>query len=412
MAIVNNFWLKDQTKQLAGAVIYQAMGQTRSRRLAESVSNPRTPLQMNQRVKWANLVNFYRANSAWMKYAFETRKQNQSEYNKFMSLNVTDSRIYLTKQLAASGACVAYPYLITQGSLSPIETVQTSSGWQTNIILDGGTQLTNITTVADFSRNLIQNNPGIQEGDQLSFIRITQLTNSDTGIPYVVVRRYEMLVKTTAAGLVGDYLPLSYIDSNESPQEARLIVQNSGYAGGFALILSRTIGGKTYVSSQRLVIANNEALISQYSSDIALQAAIDSYGQGQDAFLSSSSAYQSAAAPVANSIVSVNISGTPFNPGTVYRNLPRMNGESLDIRFSQMVEGSAVQVTGRFWLPGVSGATIVTQNAVIQNGNVWIDTLNSDWDSTEGSQLAAFVVNIDGTVYEATFGERQDGGLE
>lgn len=412
MAIVNNFWLKDQTKQLAGAVIYQAMGQTRSRRLAESVSNPRTPLQMNQRVKWANLVNFYRANSAWMKYAYETRKSNQSEYNKFMSLNVTDSRIFLSKQLAAAGACVAYPYLITQGSLAPIETISTSTGWQTNIILDGGTVIAANTTVAELSRNLLTNNPGIQEGDQLSFIRVTQLTNSDTGIPYIVVRRYEMLVKSTGAGLVADYLPLAYIDSNESESEARLIVKNSGNAGGFALILSRTIGGKTYVSSQRLIIANNEALISQYSSDIALQAAIDSYGQGEEAFLSSSTANQAAVAPVANSIVRVNVGTDDYLPGQVYDNLPDWAGGDIYIYFSQPVTGSSIQITARFWRPGVAGVRVDTQTAFINNGVVFINGLNTEFDDSDGAQLAAIVVSVDGTIFEATFGERQNGGLD
>lgn len=411
MAIVNNFWLKDQTKQLAGAVIYQAMGQTRSRRLAESVYNPRTEAQMNQRVKWSNLVNFYRANANWMKYAYETRKTNQSEYNKFMSLNVTDSRIFLTKQQAAAGACVVYPYLITQGSLPSIETIAYTGGWQSNIVLDDDTQIFTGMTVAQFSQNVLRNNPGIQEGDQLSFIRFTQLTNSDTGVPYVVVRKYEILIKSNGTGLLSDYMPTSYIDSNESSSDCRLVVKDSGNAGGFALILSRTIGGKTYVSSQRIVIANNAALITAYSSSTQLAAAIASYGESTEAFLSSTTANGAPTAPVANAITYVSSDGENYIPGTVYTDLPGMAGNDLEVHFAQDVTGMTATVVGRFW--GEGGAVVVTeaQAATVANGIVSIANLNSDWDSSEEKQLAAIVVQIDNTTFEATFGTYQ-GGLE
>lgn len=411
MAIVNNFWLKDQTKQLAGAVIYQAMGQTRSRRLAESVYNPRTEAQMNQRVKWANLVNFYRANASWMKYAYETRKTNQSEYNKFMSLNVTDSRIFLTKQQAAAGACVVYPYLITQGSLPSIETLAYSGGWQSNIVLDAGSQIGASTTIADFSSSVLRNNPGIQQGDQLSFIRFSQLTNSDTGVPYVVVRRYEVLIKPNGTGLLQDFMPLSYIDSNESSSDCRLVVKDSGNAGGFALILSRTIGGKTYVSSQRIVIANNAEIIGTYSSPSQLAAAIASYGESTEAFLSSTTANGVPVAPVANSIVGLKVGTTSFTPGQTYTSLPSWLGSRLEISFTQDVDGTNVSVTGQFWESSDGAVQIATDDATIVDGKVVISVLSSDWDSSQDNQLKAIIVEIDGTSYEATFGNYQ-GGLE
>lgn len=411
MAIVNNFWLKDQTKQLAGAVIYQAMGQTRSRRLAESVYNPRTEAQMNQRVKWANLVNFYRANASWMKYAYETRKTNQSEYNKFMSLNVTDSRIFLTKQQAAAGACVVYPYLITQGSLPSIETIAYNDGWQSNIVLDNDTQFSGLTTVAEFSQNVLRNNPGIQEGDQLSFIRFTQLTNADTGVPYVVVRKYEILIKSNGTGLLNDYLPISYVDSNESSSDCRLVVLNSGNAGGFALILSRTIGGRTYVSSQRIVIANNAALISAYSSTTQLATAIASYGESTEAFLSSTSANGAPTAPVANAIAYVTQDGVDYIPGTTYIDLMSWESGALQVHFAQDVTGASASVVGRFY--GDGGSLLITnaQSATIADGVVRIDALNTDWEDSDGHQLAAIVVTIDNSTFEATFGAYQ-GGLE
>lgn len=304
MAIVTSMWLRGSRKRLGGTVIYQAMGQTRQRELAPEVSNPRTVSQQTQRVKWANLVNLYRANQSWMKYAFETKKVTQSEYNKFMSLNVASSSIYLPKHVANAGGCVVAPYYFTQGSLPSIEWVkEAGAGFTSNIVLDADYEL-NDPLVSELSQMLINNNPAIRQGDQLSIIRMTQMSNGDTGIPYVVVRKYELIVDVNnTSEHISNYWPMDMVDSNEQ-QDARLAINDTGKSGGFAMILSRTISGKTYVSTQRIVIMNNETMIANYSSPAALQAAIDSYGVKDDAFLSSTTAEGDNQAPSPLSILS------------------------------------------------------------------------------------------------------------
>lgn len=298
-------WLKGAKKRLGGTVIYQAMGQTRQRELAAEISNPRTESQMGHRVKWANLVNLYRANRSWMKYAYETKKSNQSEYNKFMSLNVADSRIYLTKQVANAGGCVVDSYIITQGSLPSIEFVKTTNEYyRSNIQIAPSTDFQTIL-VKDFSDTVVELNPAIRYGDQLSFIRMTQMTNASTGVPYVVVREYEVIIDTNNLLPLSNYLPMEYITS-WGVQELYLAVQTAaGRNGGFAMILSRTISGKTYVSSQRIIPVAMEAYIEAFSSSAALQAAIDSYGVSEDAFLSSTYANQDNQAPTMLALLSV-----------------------------------------------------------------------------------------------------------
>ena len=307
MAIVKNFWLVNQSKKLAGAVIYQAMGQTRSRELAASVSNPRTVSQMNQRVKWANLVNFYRINSSWMKFAYETKKTNQSEYNKFMSLNVSNSRIFLPKSLAAQGACVVDSYIMTQGSLASIEVTANANNWSTNLFLGVGALLDSNITIGEVSQMLLENNPAIREGDQLSFIRFSQLTSPSSGVPYVVVRKYEVIIKANDTRPFFEFMPEEYFDAYEVENNSCLGVVNSHNAGGFLLCLSRTVGGKTYVSTQSIVVANNDALIAQYSSSTALQEAIDSYGESNDPFLTSTTAEEDNQANVPTTLVTASI---------------------------------------------------------------------------------------------------------
>lgn len=357
MSVVKNFWLKGQSQKLAGAVIYQAMGQTRARSLANEVRNPRTISQMNQRVKWANLVNLYRANQSWLKYAFETKKATQTDYNKFMSLNVTGSNIFLPKQIAAAGGCVVQAYLITQGSLPSIETVydSTNERWATNLFLGENFVFTTVS-VKQFSKALIDNNPAVREGDQLSFIRMTQMTNADNGAPYVIVRKYEVVLSLTNNANIFDFLPVEYIDSDELATNSALCIKDSGQAGGFVLVLSRTTGGKTYVSSQRIVVANNSALISAYSSQAALNAAIASYGESDEPFLTSTSASIASNAIVPNSILNVSVGTVNHIPGSRFIINKSDATKSVRIECSSDIEFETENVMFRFYCEGVVGS--------------------------------------------------------
>lgn len=349
MAIVENFWLKGQKKKLGGSVIYQAMGQTRQRALASEVRNPRTTSQMNQRVKWANLVNLYRANQSWMKYAFETKKQTQSDYNKFMSLNVTGSNIFLTKDIAAAGGCVVQAYQITQGSLPSIETIlDTQNGWwATNVFLGASYEFLS-PSVASFTRTLLQYNPAIREGDQLSFIRLSQMTNADSGIPYVIVRKYEVVLSSSNTSPLSDYLPFDYIDSNEDATMSQLVVKDSGNAGGFVLVLSRTVSGRTLVSSQRIVVANNSAIIGEYSSAAALAAAIASYGESDEPFLASTTANVAGLQFSPISPLSVSLDGRNY-PASSRMELTSGDAEkNLLVTFNGIVEGSVDRFVIKF----------------------------------------------------------------
>lgn len=335
MAIIENMWLRKSKKRLGGAVLYQAMEQTRVRELASSVANPRTASQMGQRVKWANLVNFYRANASWMKYAYETKSANQSEYNKFMQLNVADSQVFFTKQQAAAGSAIVCPYIMTQGSLPSIEFTAESGSWPSNIYYPQGSTLISTTTVGEFSQKIIQQNPAIRQGDQLSFLRFTQMFNSDTGYPYVIVRKYELVFNTASTELVGTYLPLDYIGILQLSNPWQLGVIDSGLAGGFLMCLSRTSGGKTYVSSQRIITSRMSATLTQFGSQQQLAASVASYGESADAFLASTSADINSQAPTPLAIVGVTDGGYFANPGSLVPMLDNfVAGDTVRIHFN------------------------------------------------------------------------------
>lgn len=341
MAIVQNFWLKKSKKRLAGAVLYQAMGQTRARELASSVANPRTTSQMGQRVKWSNLVNLYRANQSWMKYAFETKKTNQSDYNKFMSVNVAGSQIYLPKDVANAGGCIVAPYVMTQGSLPSIEVSKGGVGWNSNIYLSDYAALDGNSTIGEVSQQILTANPAIQTGDQLSFIRLTQMTNASTGVPYVVVRRYEVIIDATDTRPFFNFMPIDYIGFEEVGGTSLIAITDSGNAGGFLMILSRTTGGKTYVSTQQIVVANNAALINAYSSEAAKAAAIASYGDQADAFLSTTTANEDSQASTQLAVLSATINGQQYVAGDTLYPIGNLSGQTITLNFNGVIEGSA-----------------------------------------------------------------------
>lgn len=413
MAIVNNFYLRNQKKKLAGAVYYQAMGQTRSRELRTEISNPRTQAQMEQRTKWANLVNFYRVNAPWMKYAYETKKRNQSEYNKFMSLNVPNARIYIPKSFASQGACIVDAYQMTQGSLPSIEVTYASNKWKSNLYLPADFTLSQLSTVGEVSAALIQQNPALREGDQISFIRMTQQVNSNTGVPFVVVRKYEVILNSNDFRPFYDFMPADYIVQVTAAGTSQLAVNDSGNAGGFLLILSRTISGKTYVSSQDIIVANNSELIEQYSSAAAQQAAIDSYGESADAFLTSTTAGENEQAAVTPSIVGVTVDNVARNIGAQFYPAGDLGGAPVRIQLSQLPQGSLSSVAMRFTKSGTTQTVELESSSI--TGTVISGTIPDSAGAYETYAVMDIVVQMGQNLYRAPFlvpNEATIGGLE
>lgn len=405
MAIVNNLWLRGSKKRLAGTVIYQSNGQTIQRELASSVSNPRTESQMQQRVRWANLVAFYRAAKPMMRYAFEAKKATQSDYNALMSANVSNSPVYLTKAQANSGACVVAPYIITKGSLPSISISPKANDWESDIYLGDLDDFADIS-VRDLALAILANNPGVHEGDQLSFVRFTQSVNPATGNPYVILRKYEVLMDVRNNDLLVNYLPTDIVFPVGSGSSFRVGVLNNGGTGAFALILSRTIGGKTYVSTQNLTLVNMASVLAQYTNADQLAVAIQSYGETEDAFLSSTTANYGQGGEIVPTIMYIKVGDNTFSAGDVLPTAGSINGKRVEIAFNKALSG------------GYNGAWFDTRNAssVSQTASLVNDRIVIASAVTDGLPADAYIadarVKIGDTVYRVTFDDLPSGGLE
>ena len=393
-------WLRGAKKKLGGTVLYTQGGRTLQRELAPEVKNPKTPAQMGQRVKWANLVAFYRANSGWMPKAFENKKATQSDYNKFMSLNASSSRIYLTKEQARQGACVVDSYRVSDGTLQPVDIFPAEQNWVTNLYLTGLDKLDATTTVAAFSTALLSSNAGLRSGDQISFIRATQLFNNTTNIPYVQVRAYELIINEQGAGLVKDFWPVELIALSKVQETPALMVKNNNKQGGFAIIVSRTQAGRVLVSPSQVTQVNMAAVISQYSSSEALQAAIDSYGQGDEVFLDSKAANSIDKQPTTLSITGLSSDTGKISavPGGNLDMTDTDFTEGMIVTFNQDVTGNAEQA--RVTIDGQERATM-SQPTV--SGNTIEIATNLKLENADQVRTGKVEIVISGVTYEATF---------
>lgn len=276
-----------------GNTTYYTEGGRQIARVSQNSSNygetaRRTEQQQSQRAKWANLVNFYKASRSWMPKAFENKKRTQSDYNRFMQLNVGTASVYLTKEMYAQGGCVVEPYKITEGSLRSIQVYKDVNVWRTDLQI-GQLIVNEDTTVGALSSALIQNNSHLHNGVQITFVSYQQAV-TPTEVPQVICTAYELTLDNLSQVKARAFLP-SFCLNNV---RGTIGTDEAISTGAFAYILSDSTSGKTLVSTQSLV-SNNEVLIEQYSSIQAREASIASYGVDSDVFLMSGSYAQRAA---------------------------------------------------------------------------------------------------------------------
>ena len=281
MAKVKSSGLRNYVGRLGGSVYYMLKGQNIAREKAPEVSNPRTATQMRQRMQWANLVAMYKCLQPYLgKKAFQNKPAPWSDYNAFMSANLGANPVYMTKDMVQNGHALLAPYKVTEGSLPTIEVgfAPTTNVFDTNILL--ARQIEDSNTVAELTDAIIKNNAGWQNGDQLG---ILVMQNGRAYRPYV--HAIEIVLDSNDERPLYDVtgVELDFIGSTENNYLAvipsGLPNPTQGLAFACAIIHSRTISGKTSVSTQSLVL--NDSAMYEYrdsTTEEAFNNARESYG--------------------------------------------------------------------------------------------------------------------------------------
>lgn len=400
MAIFTGGLLGSSRNRVGSIVTYRLKGQDVARSLAANVSNPRTRAQMEQRVRLANLVSFYRANKPWMDgLAFSARPQQWSDYNAFVSANLNSNRVFLTKAEAAAGTCIVAPYRVSEGNLPSVSvTEQTNGVYATNLYVGDVNPTTD--TIAGVTAALLANNNGLYEGMQLSLI--VNYQQQIGGVYRAVVRYYEVILSLTDGRLFSEVMSDQHI----------AYVQNSiGFTAGandpvmgFAFIISADQGGKTLTSTQYLTLTDS-TLYDTYTTESALNAAIESYGGGLlGPFLSGG--YQnssSGSVELPLSILSVNGKAAGQFYGTI-----SAHGTPLVVTFNRAIASTptttivgqqTVGTTRQTWGEG-DGSSAIT--STLFNGAVSIDTKGIG-SGNSAFFLVSISIQVDGQIYGITF---------
>lgn len=364
------FW-GNAVGKLGETVFYRAGGQQRNRTYIKQFLNPKTRAQMTQRVKWPNVVAWWRLFKPFIQMGMMDKPLGQSDYNHFMSLNLRRTPAYMTKEEAAAGGSVLAPYAMTSGSLPAIEM---AGPVQSNLVV-GELNLT-AATIGDVSFAIISNNPGFRVGDQITFICAAQ-TLGQAGIPRVIASAFKFVL--TPAGDAALFADVVQKVGFASPA---VLNGNLGweFAGatytdyGSCAIHSRLENGNLQVSSSVMECDFSTSGISQgVPTGVSLDDALASYGYTEPAYLSPRSAAEYVA-PIRPNVSQVLLGDKVIANGTSNdgissgSNTLYINGENLQADGANFV----VKYNNNVWTPSPSSTDtqLIYQVFVEQKENV------------------------------------------
>lgn len=403
MAVVRNA-ANTKLRGRVGQTTFYVSGQQQIARQALNNSNygetaRRSEAQQNRRVLWANLVNFYKTSASWMPKSFETKRANQSDYNKFMQVNISTARVALTKDEAAAGACIVDGYLISQGSLPSIEIVALTNQWRTNLAL-GALTIGAETTNAELTAALEANNANVRAGMQLSYVSYQQSVDP-LGTPRAICRCYEITLSRTDTSLVRDHLP----DFCSQTVDGNLGTSTNVSVGGFAYILSELQGGALRVSTQQLVV-NNSVLINRYTSSLQVANAVSSYGVDREVILSPLGTVAQTPEEQPVYISTVAYGGKTYGSGAYFGSLKDLASQLVTITFGNPPQSD---ITSGMIIRSVGESAVIS--TISGTGGVYTFTGTSSWQSE--SPIVGLRLNAeDGTQYTIRFASDPGGSGE
>lgn len=278
--------LGNASGKLGSLVFYRDGGEQRHRPRV-TPKNPRSPLQMAQRVRIANVAALYRLLAPVVRDSFSNRPSNQSGYNA-MASGAIELSPFMTREMANADAVLPMPAVISKGVLQGVEMAANVEGPNLPAVLIPSLQSGTEVTMGAVSSALLADYPTLQEGDKITVVALG--FEVDSSFDFDLYK---------GASFIKDFV----IDSADTSTVAsvggfvvetgQLIVDGaSSIAGGSAVravaaIVSRVDGnGSLQTSFARLELtASAQTLYDGYRTDEALQDAISSYKVGNESIL-------------------------------------------------------------------------------------------------------------------------------
>lgn len=144
------------------------------------VKNPQTLPQIRQRAKLQNINNVYRALEPIISRGFENVEYGDKSRNYFMKLALTSESVPFT--IKDDKNPVPADYIISEGSLLPISIRRiyvdgSNLPYVDMLLYTANVNFADIQTYGDFYKNLAENNPNIENGDEITFVEIVKKKN-------------------------------------------------------------------------------------------------------------------------------------------------------------------------------------------------------------------------------------------
>ena len=298
MAISRNNLSMKMKGRIGAYSFYTSSGGRQVARIANNSSNygetaKRTEAMQTRRSRWGNLVSFYSSNKDLMSRAYERKAANLSDYNRFMQLNVPIATVSLVKDSFMRGMAILQEYIVADGSLPEISATSAGNG---EMVFNLNTSLEEELgelTIGAVSTDLLDVNPQLREGDQLTFI---SWINAGTTPSTIRIHRRlcEMTIDSHSTTLFSS-LPYGEIVAGNG---SNIAIAGVDGVFGAAIIHSRAVDGNLLVSHAKIKLSST-TLVEQFSSADAVKQAIASYGVDSENLLEPGSPDQPKPSPIA-----------------------------------------------------------------------------------------------------------------
>ena len=315
MAVTRNNLSMKMNGKVGAYSFYTSTGGRQVARIANNSSNygetaKRTVAMQTRRSRWGNLVSFYSANKDLMARAYERKGANLSDYNRFMQLNIPLASVSLVKDDFMRGMAILQEYVIADGSLPGIDVAEVQEDGCVFNLLTGIDGEFADKTIGQVSVDLLDHNPQLQAGDQLTFVSYT-----NAGATPSTIRIYrhlcEMTIDTKSAVSFGTLKYANIIAGNG----LKVVIAGQGDVFGQAIIHSRSVGGSLLVSRAKITL-NSDTLVRQFSAPEAVKKAINSYGVDAEKLLEPGSPEQPSPAPIPL-LATISVKCSPSNAGAI-----------------------------------------------------------------------------------------------
>lgn len=267
-------------------VFYRDGGEQRTRTRVIP-KNPRSPMQMAQRVRIANVSALYRLLAPIMRDSFSNRPSNQSGYNAFAS-GAIELSPFMTKEMANADAVLPMPVVISKGILQGVETEALSEEAGVPSILVPSLTSVESPTLGVVSQAILADYPTLQDGDKITIVTLGFEVDSSSefdlyhGASFVA----ELVLDSQSTSPFSSISGLDVEVGKISVAGAARLFDSTAIMATSAVV-SRVDGdGSLQTSFSRLVLTEAaQTLYERYRTDAALQTAIESYNAGTESIL-------------------------------------------------------------------------------------------------------------------------------